>query len=124
MKNTAGEKVRKLLDRLIDFRDTQVKRLNDHPELTIGDVTTVNITMIHGGVQSNVVPPEYKVTSDMRIPLDVDHVEFDKTLRKWCDEISDGITIEFEQKQPKVPPTKTDKTNPYWVSFENAINKL
>lgn len=40
LKNTAGEKVRKLLDRLIDFRDTQVKRLNDNPELTIGDVTT------------------------------------------------------------------------------------
>lgn len=80
--------------------------------------------MIHGGVQSNVVPPEYKVTSDIRIPLDVDHVEFEKTLRKWCDEISEGIVIEFEQKQPKVPPTKIDKTNPYWVAFEEAINKL
>lgn len=57
LKDTAAEKVRVLLDRFIDYRTTQVNRLAKHPELTIGDVTTVNITMMNGGVQSNVVPP-------------------------------------------------------------------
>jgi aminoacylase len=70
LKNTAGEKVRNLLDRFIDYRNTQVKRLSDHPELTVGDVTTVNITMLDGGKQSNVIPPEFKVTVDMRLSLD------------------------------------------------------
>lgn len=124
MKDTAGEKVRNLLDRFIEYRNTQVKRLADHPELTIGDVTTVNITMLNGGVQSNVIPPEYKVTIDMRIALDVDHKEFEAMFRKWCDESGEGIEYEFEQKQPKVPPTKTDKTNHYWVAFKQAIDEL
>lgn len=124
LKNTAGEKVRNLFDRFIDYRNTQVKRLDDHPELTIGDVTTVNITMINGGVQSNVVPPEYKVTVDMRLALDVDHQEFENMFKKWCDESGEGIKYEFEQKQPKVTPTKTDKSNPYWVAFNDAIIEL
>lgn len=123
-KNTAGEKVRNLLDRFIDYRNTQVKRLDEHPELTIGDVTTVNITMLNGGIQSNVVPPEYKVTVDMRLSLDVDHQEFENMFRKWCDQSGVGITYEFEQKQPKVPPTKLDKTNIYWGAFKEAVDKL
>jgi aminoacylase len=124
LKNTAGEKVRNLLDRFIDYRNTQVKRLNDNPELTIGDVTTVNVTILEGGVQSNVIPPQYKVTVDMRLALDVDHKEFEAMFKKWCDESGVGITYEFEQKQPKVTPTKTDKTNIYWVAFKAAVDEL
>jgi aminoacylase len=124
LKNTAGEKVRNLLDRFIDYRKTQVKLLDDHPELTIGDVTTVNITMLQGGVQSNVIPPEYKVTVDMRLSLDVDHQEFENMFRKWCDQAGEGITYTFEQKQPKVPPTNIDKTNLYWSAFKAAVDEL
>lgn len=124
LKNTAGEKVRNLLDRFIDYRQTQVKRLADHPELTIGDVTTVNITMMNGGVQANVVPPEYKVVVDMRLALDVDHQEFEAMFAKWCQESGEGIVYEFEQRQPKVPPTKTDKSNIYWGAFMSAVEEL
>lgn len=124
LKNTAGEKVRNLLDRFIDYRNTQVKRLSDDPELTIGDVTTVNITMLNGGVQSNVIPPEFKVTIDMRLALDSDHQEFEQMFKKWCDESGEGIVYEFEQKQPKVPPTKTDESNIYWTAFKKAVDKM
>jgi len=124
LKNTAGEKVRKLLDRFIDYRNSQVKRLSDNPELTIGDVTTVNITMMNGGVQANVVPPQYKVTIDMRLALDVNHQEFENMFKKWCDESGEGIVYEFEQKQPKVPPTKMDKSNIFWGAFKEAVDKL
>jgi aminoacylase len=44
--------------------------------------------------------------------------------RKWCDESGEGITYEFEQKQPKVPPTKIDKTNIYWAAFTSAVEEL
>lgn len=124
LKNTAGEKVRNLLDRFIDYRQTQVKRLADHPELTIGDVTTVNITMLNGGVQSNVVPPEYKMTVDMRLALDVDHQEFENMFKKWCEESGTDIDYTFEQKQPKVPPTKMDFSNIFWAPFMNAVDEL
>lgn len=101
-----------------------MKRLADHPELTIGDVTTVNITMMNGGKQANVIPPEYKVVVDMRLALAVDHQEFEAMFKKWCDESGEGIVYEFEQKEPKVQPTKLDKSNIYWGAFKKAVDEL
>ena len=124
LKNTAGEKVRNLLDRFIDYRNSQVKRFKDHPELFIGDVTSVNITMMNGGGKKDFVPPTFKVTVDIRLALDVDHQEFENMFKKWCEESGEGIVYEFEQKQPKVPPTKTDESNIYWIAFKKAIDKL
>lgn len=46
LEGTAGEKARKLLDRLYDFRSSEAKKLEDNPELTIGDTTIVNLTMM------------------------------------------------------------------------------
>lgn len=59
LKNTAGENLQKLLDKFFDYRATQVEKLNSDPELTIGDVTTVNVTMMSGGVQVKSISAEY-----------------------------------------------------------------
>lgn len=42
---------------MMDFREQEVRKLDNNPDLTIGDVTTVNLTMLSGGIQTNVVPP-------------------------------------------------------------------
>lgn len=124
MKNTAGEKLQKLLNRFIEYRDTQVKKLDENPNLTIGDVTTVNITMVNGGVQANVIPCEIKLVVDCRLALDIDHVEFEKMFKGWCSEAGDGIEYCYGQKQPKVPATKVDDSNQYWVAFKKALDDL
>lgn len=46
-KNTAGEKIRVLLDRFMEFREGEVLKLNADPSKTIGDVTTVNVTLLN-----------------------------------------------------------------------------
>ena len=33
-------------------------RLKSNPNLTLGDVTTTNMTIVEGGVQANVIPAE------------------------------------------------------------------
>lgn len=43
---TAGEKARKLIDKMMDFRQSEEQRLEANNELTVGDVTTVNLTMM------------------------------------------------------------------------------
>lgn len=53
--------MRYLLDRFMEFRVSQVQALAMNPDMTIGDVTTINITQLNGGVQSNVVPPQFQV---------------------------------------------------------------
>lgn len=57
----------------MDMRAVEEKKLENNPHFTIGDVTTINLTMINGGVQDNVVPPMINVGFDIRIALDLDH---------------------------------------------------
>ncbi|XP_026744436.1 aminoacylase-1-like [Trichoplusia ni] len=122
--DNCGEKIRYIIDKLMDLRLESKKKLADNPELTIGDVTSVNLTKLSGGIQSNVVPEKLTATFDIRIALSVDLKEFESTIRRWCVEAGQGVTIEFEQKDPYVPPTKLDDTNPYWLAFKGAADQL
>lgn len=38
---------------------------------TLGDVTTINMTMVKGGMAYNVIPAEMDVSFDIRIPPNV-----------------------------------------------------
>jgi aminoacylase len=44
--DTAGEKVRVIIDHFMDFREQERKKLISNPSLTVGDVTTVNLTQL------------------------------------------------------------------------------
>ena len=81
LENTAGEKAQYMINKLLAYRQLKqpkssgklkVKtwqfllhraqekaRLEADPNKTLGDVTTVNLTIINGGVQTNVVPDKY-----------------------------------------------------------------
>lgn len=120
---TAGEKLKNFVNKIMDFRAAEVKRMEDE-NLFLGDVTSVNITRIHGGVLSNVIPSEYRMTVDFRLSLQIDHVEFENRLKTWCEESGGGIEMVYEQKQPKIAPTKIDSSNPYYVAFNDAVNEL
>ncbi|XP_053682847.1 aminoacylase-1B-like [Sabethes cyaneus] len=124
LKDTAGQKARYIIDKLMDMREREVKKLEENPDLTIGDVTTINITMMSGGVQSNVVPPELMVCFDVRVAIDVKHLELENQLLDWCREAGGGIELEYDQKCPFVKPTKLDGSNPYWVAFQDALDEL
>lgn len=124
LKNTAGEKLRILLDRFLEYRVTQVQKLEDNPNLTIGDVTTVNITQLSGGVQSNVVPPQFSMMTDIRLAVHENHVEFENMFKMWCEEAGENIEFEYELKDPFIAPTKIDNTNIYWTAFQEATQQL
>lgn len=42
------------------------------------NATTINLTVIKGGVQGNVIPPELSVVFDIRLGVDADHDAFEK----------------------------------------------
>lgn len=123
-RGTAGEKVRYVIDRMMDRRALEVARLDAGAgRLLVGDVTTVNLTVISGGVQTNVVPPEMTVGFDIRLALDVDHAQFEAWLQEICIGAGGGIDIRFESKKPKVAATPLDATNAYWLAFERVLVK-
>ncbi|EDW84997.1 uncharacterized protein Dwil_GK14410 [Drosophila willistoni] len=122
--NTAGEKLNYVVNKFMEFRKSQVQRLADDSTIDIGDVTTVNLTQLKGGVQSNVVPPLLVAVFDIRIAVTVDVAAFEKQIRDWCEEAGGGIELEFEMKNPVVKPTKIDATNPFWLAFKQTLDSL
>ncbi|KAF2895249.1 hypothetical protein ILUMI_10922 [Ignelater luminosus] len=122
--NTAGEKTRKILNKFYKFREQEKKKLQENPNLTLGDVTSVNLTMIEGGVQNNVIPAEFKLVFDCRISPSVNLEEFEKTLDEWCKEAGEGVWIEYQHKDSLITPTRLDESNPYWIAFKKASDDM
>ncbi|XP_033221955.1 aminoacylase-1-like [Belonocnema kinseyi] len=120
--NTAGEKFTKIINRFMEFRAKEKARLKD-PSLKIGDVTSVNLTIVEGGVQRNVIPKELNANFDIRIATDVNHEDFEKMIQEWIRESGEGITCSFPEKNPCVENTKLDNTNPFWVAFKQACDE-
>ncbi|XP_045499175.1 aminoacylase-1-like [Colias croceus] len=122
--DNCGEKMRYIIDKFMDLRQESKKKLEDNAQLTIGDVTTVNLTMLEGGIQNNVVPEKLSASFDIRLALSVDFTEFENMIKNWCKEAGANVTYEFEQKDDYVPPTPTNDSNPYWTAFKTTIEKL
>lgn len=81
-KDTAGDKVASLLANYSKFRAAQVRTLEADPALTAGDVTSINLTVLDGGVQVNLVPPAMSVQFDIRLAVDVVHSEFEEMVNE------------------------------------------
>ena len=86
IENTAAEKVQHLTNKLLGFREEQKKIYNSSPDMTLGDVTTVNLTYMSGGVQMNVVPNEFTIGFDIRITPTTKLEKFEAMIRKWIGE--------------------------------------
>lgn len=67
-----------------------ISRLNTNECFTLGDVTTINMTMVKGGVAYNVVPAEMDVSFDLRIPPTVNLQVCIWTIT--CDPIRSSVT--------------------------------
>ncbi|XP_071559160.1 aminoacylase-1-like isoform X1 [Temnothorax nylanderi] len=126
--NTAGEKLRVVIDRFMDFRASEKAKLTDLIDSaklgTAGSVTSVNLTKIWGGVQSNVIPTDLSVVFDIRLAPSVDHEEFEATIKRWCEEAGPGVTYSFEQKNPQIEDTKLDDSNTFWTAFKKTCDEI
>lgn len=80
LENTCGEKVRHILDKFMDYRRKELSKIGG--DVPIGDVTNINLTMINGGVQTNVVPADIKLVFDIRLAVGCDQDAFEAMARK------------------------------------------
>lgn len=109
-------------------------------ELTLGDVTTINVTMLRAGVQAagkdiiNVIPPQAEAGFDIRISPHVDPKEIAGMLDSWCAEVNQvyaphltanqGVTWKFFYEPLKEHAvTQTDASNPWWGIFSSLIKE-
>ncbi|KAI7791559.1 putative aminoacylase-1A-like [Triplophysa rosa] len=124
VENTAAEKLRRVINSFLEFREKEKKRLNTNECFTLGDVTTVNMTMLKGGVAYNVVPAEMDVSFDLRIPPTVDLQEFEEQIKAWCKEAGEGVTYKFAQKHMDQNLTSTEESNPWWNAFGSTCKAM
>jgi aminoacylase len=107
----------------LSFRDSEEKRWKSG-SLTLGDVTTVNLTKIQGGLQTNVIPSEFRATFDIRISPFVDLVEFENKIKQWCEQAGPNVVYTFEKKVTFQGLTSIGADNPWWLAFKNVFDEL
>ncbi|KJE95881.1 aminoacylase-1A, variant [Capsaspora owczarzaki ATCC 30864] len=121
VENTATEKLMRVIEKFLAFRQQQKSLLESGEAKTLGDVTTLNLTMLEGGVQFNIVPAEASAGFDIRIPPTVDLVEFEKQLGVWTSS-EEGVTFEFVSKFENNQMTVLDDNNVWWKAFKTACD--
>ncbi|KAJ2825487.1 adenylate cyclase, partial [Coemansia sp. 'formosensis'] len=123
IEGTAAEKLMPIIDHLMQFRQTQLQIYktphDDGSQRTLGEVTTANLTLLNSGVQHNVVPESATAGFDIRMTPAVDYVEFKRDLEALAEK--HGATTEFVQFWDDNSTTSTDKSNPFWPAFEQAV---
>ncbi|VUZ43495.1 unnamed protein product [Hymenolepis diminuta] len=100
IENTAVEKLHRLMGKLLAFRNSEKRKLEAMKgnDLALGSVVSTNITVIHCGVKTNIVPGQIEVQVDFRLPPTVDFNKFEEQLNAWTEESGPGIEISFIEK--------------------------
>lgn len=75
--DTAGEKFNYVIGKMSEYRAKEKQKLQDlkYPE---GNVTSINLTIVKGGVANNVIPAALSATFDMRISTNTDLNAFEQ----------------------------------------------
>lgn len=75
--DTPGEKLNYVVGKLTEYREQEKRKWKDL-KLPYGNVTSINLTILKGGVQNNVIPAEMSATFDIRVSVNTDLDEFEK----------------------------------------------
>lgn len=124
IENTAAEKLRNIINSFLDFRGQEENKLKCSKCLKLGDVTTVNLTLLQGGVQFNVVPNELSAGFDIRIPPTVDLKAFEEKIKSWCADAGENVEYEMVMKSENQTLTSTDESNQWWNAFSTACKNM
>uniref|UniRef100_A0A8D0BPW2 N-acyl-aliphatic-L-amino acid amidohydrolase n=1 Tax=Salvator merianae TaxID=96440 RepID=A0A8D0BPW2_SALMN len=124
IENTAAEKLHRVITSFLEFREREKQRLKSEKHLTLGDVTSLNLTMLNGGISFNVVPSEMSAAFDIRIPPTVDLKAFEEQLTSWCRAAGEGVTYEFHQKYTDQSVTSTEESDPWWQAFSSTCRDM
>ena len=145
IEGTAAEKLRRIINRFLDFRQRELNRLDADPKLTLGDVTSINLTKIEvrnllgfkyiaviiifikwiqGGVQVNVVPSELAAYFDIRVNPWTDTDEMDRQLLEWCEESGEGVTMEFIAEKIQKSSLTSIESGSLWLEETLILFKI
>ncbi|KHJ96350.1 N-acyl-L-amino-acid amidohydrolase [Oesophagostomum dentatum] len=116
-----GSKFQSIINSALAFREEQRAILKSDPSKRLGDVITVNLTKVEGGVMVNILPEKFTLLLDIRLPPNADFKEMDKRLADWCKKAGPGVTCRFLIKNEFLNVTSTAGDDPFWAAFVKSM---
>lgn len=133
VKDTAIEKMSRILTRIYSMRRGEEHRCHSH-DLKLGDVLSMNVTAMKAGVASstlrggfaiNVIPSEAEIAIDIRVPLDVDDIE--SIIRDSWIQGEEGVEVDFVDRNEHPAESLLSKpleNNKYVAALMNGIRAV
>lgn len=121
LQGTAVERLLNCLQKVRQFRVEQLGKLckSDNMIRDAGKFTSVNITMLKAGQQTNVIPDEAIAYLDIRVANDLGEEIMLKLIANWT--ADEGLSYEFQQKNQLLPCTSVDDHDFWWMRIRKAI---
>ncbi|KXN70589.1 N-acyl-L-amino-acid [Conidiobolus coronatus NRRL 28638] len=117
VKNLAYDKFHKFYERLNKFRSKEEKKLESAKAANIGEVTTINLTVLKAGEASNTVPDTVNGYFDIRVSPKTNLPELKSNLVKWANET--GVSFYYPRGTPAHAITDYKDTT-WWKAFTES----
>jgi aminoacylase len=131
IENTASEKVQFVINEMLSYRAREQQRLEESQTSTeplqLGNITTINLTKMSGGVQNNVVPDQYTLCFDCRITPDGYEAfkEFlTDVIRQTPKENDDEVKINYLADDGRLLLTNLEKSSWWFKSFKKTFEEM
>ncbi|OMJ20661.1 Aminoacylase-1 [Smittium culicis] len=127
IEGTAIEKLLPVINELSNFRKVQLDSLKEKFSISQmqnqGNFTSVNLTMLEGGKQPNVIPATYSATFDIRVTPNTDLNQFFQYLESLA--ADNDVSIEYINRDLVNISTTFDKNsnNLLYTAFLKIIDK-
>uniref|UniRef100_A0A1B6LLK0 N-acyl-aliphatic-L-amino acid amidohydrolase n=1 Tax=Graphocephala atropunctata TaxID=36148 RepID=A0A1B6LLK0_9HEMI len=122
--NTAAEKMSVVIANFMVKRSQEKWKLGSDPSLKMGDVTSINLTVVAGGADKNFIPQELKAVFDCRLSVNEDNEEFEQWIESVCRQAGEGVRVKYNYKNERIPPTTLDEVNPWWVALQTQFDAM
>ena len=120
--DTAAVKLTRILSRIDAFRQKQRELVKTPVDNCC--VLSVNVTMVHGGTQVNVIPAEFSVCVNMRIPPGHTLADVDAIIEDWISADQESTTVEWLNEIKPVDPDLVQDLDPHLVSINEILRSM
>lgn len=119
VKGTAAEKFSHVVNEMHTFKAEQIAWAETRGDLFEGDIVNLNMTVLRGGVQTNVVPGEMSAAFDIRISPKYGMEKFRALFNSWIAPYGDDVVCEFELKDEF--KDETPREGIWWEALRTAL---
>jgi aminoacylase len=131
IENTAAEKAQFILNEMLQYRAKEKERLEQSQTtdklLQLGNITTINLTKMSGGVQLNVVPDQYTLAFDCRIkPGGYESFKqfLNDVIQRTPKQNDDEIILDLIQDSGPLSLTDIEKPSWWLESFKKTCEQM